>query len=256
MAELPGELSEEILRVFLKAYNARRATKFCLDHKLAESNDSSCDYHFVDPGDGELKIQVTTPHGDEDLRKANARDSYFFGKLDTEIKESGIEGVAAVGITLSATPLPFKRKCLDRLVSELLTVIHSEVLHACQNEARLSPRDLCDRSKLLGRYFSSLRFKPGGEPAKPPCLILSPYKAILVQDPVTHVGQTYLRKSGRYGSSAHDLILLIYAGTIPYDDDQLKRMVSTLKKETSILREVWTFCAANSTGWRVDCVKE
>jgi hypothetical protein len=256
MAELPGELSEEILRVFLKAYNARRGTKFCLDHKLVKSHDSTCDYHFVDPAGDELKIQVTTPHGDEDFRRANARDSYFFGKLETEIRESGIVGVASIDITLSATPLPFKRKFLDRLVSELLRVISSEALRAQRDIVRLSQRDFSDCSELLGRYFSSLTVKPGGDPGKPPCVNMGNYVAILMQDPVTHVEQSYVRKSDRYGSSAHDLILLIYAGTIPYDDDQLRRMVSALKKEKANFREVWTFCASDSTGWRVDCVKE
>lgn len=255
MAELSDELSEGILRDFLTAYNSRRGTKFSLDHRLAKSDDASCDFHFADPSDGELKVQITTPHGDEDLRKANARDSYFFEKLETGIKQSRIAGVRFVGITLSDAPLPYKREHLDSLVSKLLPIISSKVL-AARRSAELSQWDLSARSELLGRYFSNLSVEPGGDPGKPPCLILCPHVATGIPDPVTQVKQSYVRKSDRYRSSAHDLILLIYAGTIPYDADQVGRMRSVLKPNLGHFREVWVFCGADPTGWRVDCIKE
>jgi len=253
MAELPDKLSNGILRAFLKAYNARRGTKFSLDHLLAKSNDASCDYHFVDPNDGELKVQLTTPHGAADFRKAIARDHAFFEKLDMAIKVSGVGGVC---ITLSDTPLPYNKKQLDNLASELLLIINSQTPAAGTMVVELSQRDLCAHSQLVGRHFSSVEIVASGDPTTPPWLILCPYKASGVPDPVTQVEQSYVRKSEKYRSSAHDLILLIYSGTIPYDADQVVRMRSTLEPHLRHFREVWTFCPADSTDWRVDCIKE
>jgi hypothetical protein len=253
MSELSDELGKAILRAFLKAYNAERDASFSLDHLLAKSNDASCDYHFVDPGDGELKVQVTTPHGDADFRKAIARDHAFLEKLDMAIKGFRVGGVC---ITLSGTPLPYNKKQQDALVSQTRQVIISERPVVHHRTTVLERLDLCARSKLLGRYFSSVEIVASGDAAAPPWLILCPHEASGMPDPVTQVEQSYVRKSDKYRSSAHDLILLIYSGTIPHDTDQVIRMRSVLKPHLRHFRDVWAFCPVDSTDWRVDCIKE
>jgi len=90
MSELPDEISHEILRIFLDTRNTRTGTGYSLDHLLTTSDDASCDYHFVHPSFGELKVQLTTPAGEADLQKTGARNGYFFEKLEAGIKKSQV----------------------------------------------------------------------------------------------------------------------------------------------------------------------
>jgi hypothetical protein len=252
MAELTTEQRNVLLRAFLQEYNIKRSTNFSLDHLCDNAIDASCDYHLIDPNDGELKIQLTTPPGESGYRKVYNQERKFPSGLKTVLTESGLRGI---GVLLSYLSLPQKKNEQKNLISELALVISSlSSSLKSLSYTILSRQDLCGHAKSLGRHFVSLEIigLPNKD-ATPMVLMVS--NCSRVPDPAVQVEESYFKKLNRYGNSAHDLILLIYFAMNPYDADEINSMISALSPFSCQFREVWTLCNVHSDTPKIDCIK-
>jgi|GEM_PF-5685188 len=252
MAELAIEQRDILLRAFLPAYNAKRSTHFSLDYLLDESNDSSCDYHLVDPDGRELKIQLTRPPGDSNDRKSIASESEFLRALRAAIEKSGIRGRA---IILSYVVLPRGERQRQDLISELLRVVSLvRALPKPPSGIVISQQDLRGYAGSLGKHFFYLKLIDMPKEDAQTVVLMGPYLGSLVPDPAMQIKESYFKKLNRYRSSAVDLVLLVYFDMSPYDADEGESMISALSPFSDQFREVWVLCNVFSSSPRIDCI--
>jgi len=247
-AEMSQDEQEWILPLFLAEYNAQHKTSFEFKHKC-EHPDRSCDYYFRSPKDGELKTQWTKA-GTYDKENGNERvflkqEHTVIRALKEAVKSRDHRGYK-VDITLQR--VPNSEAETRQLVNCVMFLLNEKT--PCEPDPNLTlcyEFDRTDMEKLATLQVDRLAIYRIADSDSPTGIVCSSALAEAAPAGEKRAQDALVKKIKRYGSSGHDLVIVIHFDFEPYMKDEIEKLKADLANETLVFKEIWTFCEWTST---------
>ena len=259
MAELPAEIRDRVLTIFLREYNQTHNSNYLFESEEPE-DDRSCDYRCIDESQSRepLKIQHTLAAGNSYIERARPSqvDRIVHDYVIQNLRRQDHRGYS---ISINIDNPPRGREEVARLGDKILDCIESKAIEALDPRHKrifkYSRMDFNDFIQPIKEYVSDFEIETLPNPKmKTVVSWSSAHENDRYFGPEQMVLAAIARKS-KLGPSAKDLVLLITFDLFPYDPDiYIPEIRDNLRGQETLFKEIWLVNASAPSCDRADKV--